>query len=261
MLIPLLNDNEDLNGPSDSIRKSNFGNNNNNINKEKDINNINNNKNIRKNIFPKKRVLNINNKSNENLNNDYNYINNNNYYNYKSEPNNQQKNLINQKYKANLNENNQYPFNNNQENMKYSKIQNISRYSNVNNNLNDMNLENINNDNNHNNEFMKINYEIKDYKAENLSKNEYYVKYVTLNRQGYEFIQERDYTFALLRFQKCFDLSKNYLKDELKQINSLINISICQYYTGNFTESLTSINKAKILYDSLNQQKYNIYFI
>ena len=280
MLIPLLNDNEDLNGPSDSIRKSNFGNNNNNnINKEKDINNINNNKNIRKNIFPKKRVLNINNKSNENLNNDYNYINNNNYYNYKSEPNNQQKNLINQKYKANLNENNQYPFNNNQENMKYSKIQNISRYSNVNNNLNDMNLENnnindnninknfeninneqlkINNDNNHNNEFMKINYEIKDYKAENLSKNEYYVKYVTLNRQGYEFIQERDYTSALLRFQKCFDLGKNYLKDELKQINSLINISICQYYTGNFTESLTSINKAKILYDSLNQQKYNI---
>ena len=138
-----------------------------------------------------------------------------------------------------------------------------------NNNINDNNInknfENINNeqlkihnDNNHNNEFMKINYEIKDYKAENLSKNEYYVKYVTLNRQGYEFIQERDYTSALLRFQKCLDLSKNYLKDELKQINSLINISICQYYTGNFTESLTSINKAKILYDSLNQQKYNI---
>ena len=48
------------------------------------------------------------------------------------------------------------------------------------------------------------------------------------------------------------------MKDELKQINSLINISICQYYTGNFTESLTSINKAKILYDALNQQKYNI---
>ena len=281
MLIPLLNDDDmELKGPSDSIRKSNFIPNNN-IHYEKDINNKKNNINIGKNIFPKKRVLNINNKSNDNFNNDYNYSSNkNNYYNHKSEPNYQPKNSINKNYKSTLNEINLYPNNKNQEDMKYSKMPNISKYSNVNNNLNNIYLENnnninnnninknfekinneqvpINNDNNHDNEFSKINYEIKDYKAENLAKNEYYVKYVALNRQGYEYIKERDYKSAMIIFQQCFDLSKNYLKEDIKQINSLINISICQYYSGNFTESLTSINKAKILYDSFNQQNWNI---
>ena len=34
-------------------------------------------------------------------------------------------------------------------------------------------------------------------------------------------------------------------------MNSLINISICEYYNGNFSESYTVINKAKIIYDSM----------
>ena len=291
MLTPLLTDNDDSIGPSDTKRKTNFENDyNNNI-----YNNNNNNKidnqNIRKNIFPKKRKLYINNNNNDNL---YNNDNNNNYYNHKSEPNYQPQNSINKKYKSSLNENNQNLYNN-QEQMKYSKIPTKSRYSNESNNLNNKNNLNININNNHginnklefinqeaksinsnqyidknnnykqtisinnnNNEIPKINYEIKDYKAENLSKNEYYIKYVILNRQGYENIQERNYISALVIFQKCYDLSQNYLKDELKQINSLINMSICQYYNGNFSESYTAINKAKILYDSLYLQNSNI---
>ena len=290
MLTPLLNDNDDSIGPPDTKRKSNFQYNyNNNIYNE---NNINNKNEIRKNIFPKKKKLNINNKNNENIYNDYNNNNdNNNYYNNKSEPNYLPQNSINKKYKPTLNDYNKYP-NNNQEQIKYSKIQTLPKYSNASNNFNNINNLNNNINNNinnkfedinkerksinsnqyydkninynqsiplnNNNEFPKVNYEIKDYKAENLSKNEYYIKYVILNRQGYENIQERNYSSALIIFKKCYELSKNYLKDELKQINSLINISICQYYNGNFSESYTAINKAKIIYDSLSLQNSNI---
>ena len=284
MLTPLLNDNDDSNGPSDTKRKNNFDNDyNNNIYNENNINNKNDNINIRRNNFPKKKKININN-NNDNIYNNYSN-NNNNYYN-KSEPNYQAQNSINKKYNKNLNENNQNLLYN-QEQMKYSKKPTKSRYSNISNNINNINnninnnkvefinqehntenpYQNIDKNNNNkrsisndtkNNEFPKINYEIKDYKAENLSKNEYYIKYVTLNRQGYENIKERNYASALIIFQKCYDLSKDYLKDDLKQINSLINISICQYYNGNFSESYTAINKAKILYDSLYLHNSNI---
>jgi hypothetical protein len=77
---------------------------------------------------------------------------------------------------------------------------------------------------NNNNNYPKPSYEIKDYNNDNYIKNEYYIKYVTLNRQGYEQIHDRNYLSGLLVFQKCYELSKNYLKDEIKEMNSLINI-------------------------------------
>ena len=150
-------------------------------------------------------------------------------------------NQINNKYEKNNNEH--IGINSNQYNQIYNDNTNYKPTKSINNN---------------NNEFPKINYEIKDYKAENLSKNEYYINYVTLNRQGYEYIKENNYSSALLIFQKCYDISKNYLKDNLKQINSLINISICQYYSGNFSESYSTISKAKKFYDSLYIQNSNI---
>ena len=162
-----------------------------------------------------------------------------------------------------INNSNKNNFNiNNQTNNKYENINN--EYNAMNSNqYNEIINNNINHtpnksQNNKNNEFQKINYEIKDYKAENTLKNQYYIQYVTLNRQGFEYIKEKNYSSALLIFKKCYDISKNYLKEDLKQINSLINISICQYYTGNFSESYTAINKAKILYDSIYIQNSNI---
>ena len=286
MLTPLLTDNDESNGPNDTKRGNNYEKNYN-IYNEKDINNKN--ISLRKNIIPKKRKLNINNDSNENLYNDYNN-NINNYYNNKSEPNYNQQNIINnKKHQSNYYNNiNQYPYPNNQDDYKYTKKSINSKYLNKGKKQNDNNInDNINNKyenlsrehkstnsnqfndinnnhkkvksiNNNNNEFPKVNYEIKDYKAENISKNEYYIQYVTLNRQGYENTKERNFTSALIIFEKCYDLSKNYLKDDLKQINSLINISICQYYSGNFSESYSSINKAKILYDSMHLQSSDI---
>ena len=121
--------------------------------------------------------------------------------------------------------------------------------------------ENINNPSiirNNNKELTKIEYEIKDNKIDNLKKNEYYIKYVTLNRQGFEYIRERNYLSALTIFKNSYELAKNYLNDSLKEINSLINISICEYYNGNFSESYTMINKAKIIYDSIPLNEKNI---
>ena len=233
-----------------------------------------------------------NNANNGNIYNKYsNNDNNNNYYinNYKTEPNSKSPYSIKRNHKSNnnINEISNNNDNNTIDDYKISQISNRPKKGNFsNNNINTENnltynnnkydkydnYEHINNKGkksinaikyekannnkplilNNNNDNPNINYEIKDYKNENLMKNEYYIKYVTYNRQGYEFIHDRNYLSGLIIFQKCYDLSKNYLKDELKEINSLINISICQYYNGNFTESYTVINKAKIIYDSIS---------
>ena len=303
MLTSLLTDNDESNGPNDT-KRINYNEYNHKKNKysESIINNKN--ENLRNNIYPKKRKLNINNDDNENVYNDYNKNNNYKYYNNKSEPNyNQQDSYNNQKYQYQPNINNNFNKNtnsNNREEVKYSKKNNLSKYSTIGNKFNNINsinnsnqnniiinnqtnnkFENINNKNNainsnqyneinnninkksyistnDNNEFQKVNYEIKDYKAENIAKNKFYIQYVTLNRQGFENIKERNYSSALLNFKNCYDISKNYLKEDLKQINSLINISICQYYAGNFSESYTAINKAKTLHDSTYLQNSNI---
>ena len=100
-------------------------------------------------------------------------------------------------------------------------------------------------------------YEIKDPKTDILKKNENYIKYVTLNREGYEFIHKKDYSSGLKKFNEC----KNYLND-LNDLNNkiqkcylLINISICHYYNGNFTESRKVINEAKSLNDSISLEE------
>ena len=201
-------------------------------------------------------INNDNNLYNENDNNDnYFYNANRNYI-----PKQNSKSPINKKNQNNINNNiNRTPFNSNiNEDFKVSRISNMPKNLNINNNNINNQIYNSNINNNispvltNNNEYSNTNYEIKNYKNENLEKNEYYIKYVTLNRQGYEFIHDRNYLKGFLIFQKCQDLSKNYLKDELKEINSLINISICEYYNGNFSESYTVINKAKMIYNSIN---------
>lgn len=154
-------------------------------------------------------------------------------------------------------------------------------------NLNNNNIYNINNNNNYNNiKYLKmqpnnnvntnkiINNNIEPYFNSNKQElfldyipNECFIKYVTLNRQGFENIHERNYLSGLLIFQKCYDLSKNYLKDKIKEINSLINISICEYYNGNFKESLASIQEAKQQFETISlgecrisaKQKNNIF--
>ena len=249
MLTSIFNDDSDNNEIYETRIINNNNNNyqysNNNTNKKLLVNQNNNNNNIKDSKFQsQQRILNqkVNNKE---KNNDiyYNITNGNNLI---SHTGNNNKIINNSRvpYKNTKNEDN-----------KESQMGNIEKKS-VNPNI--INIDNNSEGEENNNELPSSTYKIKDYRTDNIIKNEYYIKYVTLNRQGFEFIHERNYLSALLIFQKCYDLSKNNLKDELKEINSLINISICEYYNGNFSQSYIFISKAKIIYDSFSLEKYNM---
>ena len=252
MLTSIFNDDSDSNEPLDSKRNiNNYRNNqypNNNPNKNSNIyntqyiNNINDSK-----CQPQQKVL-YQITNNTERNND-------NYYNISNEQNSMSPSS--KQYKNIHSSRNPYKKNNNEDYKDYKNSQIINKQK-LRINPNIINIDNNSDEDVNNNELYKNSYKIKDYKNENLIKNEYYIKYVTLNRQAYEFLHDRNYLSALLIFQKCQDLSKNYLKDELKEINSLINMSICEYYNGNFSESYTVIAKAKIIYDSLSLEGYNI---
>ena len=76
-------------------------------------------------------------------------------------------------------------------------------------------------------------------------KDEYYIKYVELKREGLKNIYEKNYLQGYNIFNQCYEYSKMYLIDAVKQIDSLIYASICQYYNGNFNQSFSLISKAK----------------
>jgi len=279
MLTSIFDDNNDSNEPSDSYKKNNQNNNFNNKN-----NKNNNNTKYQRKFYEEQNMYNemhmneiINNENKKNQKDNYKInlnVGNNDYYNHNFDNNSKSPHSINKKYNIKNENINKSPYNSNlQEDKKISpnrpkkSVINISNTNNssISNNYDYLNSEqkSINTvqkrrNNNNINDFPENNYEIKDYKLDNLKKNEYYIKYVTLNRKGYEFIHDRNYISALSIFQNCYELSKNYLNDRIKEINSLINISICEYYNGNFSESYTVISKAKIIYDSISLDGYNI---
>jgi len=191
-----------------------------------------------------------NSEGNLNFQNSVNNINNHDYI-YKNNLDNDKKNSensneINDSFYPKKNEVNDFS---NHENSHYIKDKHNPNYK-------DSNIED-NNQMINNKDCPNIIDELNYNNLDNIPENEYYIKYVTLNRQGYEYIHERNYFSGLSTFKNCYDLAKNYLKDKIKEINSLINISICQYYNGNFTESYNEINKTKLIYDSISSNISN----
>ena len=275
MLTSILDDIIDSNDPSEAKKKNNIDNIN---NKNRDLsknNNIKVNEN-KKLLISNKRPMNEDNNYFQKKKND-NYIQNNEKNSQKNEnvPNSFN-NINNQEYiyKNNLDNDNNNSENSNEINDSFNpKKKDVNDYVNQEKNLYNLkdeqnsiyksqNLEN-NNKIINNNESSKVIDELEYNNLENIPEDEYYIKYVTLNRQGYEYIHERNYLSGLSIFKNCYDLAKNYLKDKMKEINSLINISICQYYNGNFTESYVEINKSKKIYDSItssisNKQKLTL---
>jgi len=79
----------------------------------------------------------------------------------------------------------------------------------------------------------------------NYVKDEYYIKYINLKREGFQSIINRNYSLGFNIFKSCYELSQKFLKDKIRQIDSLINMSICEYYNGNFKNSLSLINMGK----------------
>ena len=260
MLTSILDDIIDSNEPSESKRKNNLDN----INiKNKDLSK-NNDKKVNENkkiLIPNKRLMNEDNNYFQKENDKYIQ---NNEKNSKEKTNipNSINNLNNHEYiyKNNLdNDNNNFGNSNEINDSFYPKKNDANNYINQEKNSHYINDEqnsiyksqNLENDNPmiNNNVSPKVIDELEYNNLDNIQEEEYYIKYVTLNRQGYEYIHERNYFSGLSTFKNCYDLANNYLKDKIKEINSLINISICQYYNGNFTESYIEINKSKSIFD------------
>ena len=83
-------------------------------------------------------------------------------------------------------------------------------------------------------------------------KDEYYINYIKLKRKGFKNILDKNYVNGYSTFSECYELSSKYLKDKIKQIDSLINMSICQYYNGNFNNSITLLFNAKKLFATIS---------
>ena len=83
-------------------------------------------------------------------------------------------------------------------------------------------------------------------------KDEYYINYIKLKRKGFKNILDKNYVNGYSTFSECYELSSKYLKDKIKQIDSLINMSICQYYNGNFNNSITLLFNAKKIFATIS---------
>ena len=83
-------------------------------------------------------------------------------------------------------------------------------------------------------------------------KDEYYIKYIQLKRKGFRDIVEKNYVEGYNIFSECYELSSKHLMDKIKEIDSLINMSICQYYNGNFMDSLSLLYNSKKIFDTVS---------
>ena len=86
----------------------------------------------------------------------------------------------------------------------------------------------------------------------NYIKDEYYINFIKLKGKGFKDIKERNYSRGYTTFSECYELSSKNLNDKIKQIDSLINMSICQYYNGDFINSISLLNKGKNIYDTVS---------
>ena len=83
-------------------------------------------------------------------------------------------------------------------------------------------------------------------------KDEHYINYIKLKRKGFKNILDKNYVNGYSIFSECYELSSQHLKDKIKQIDSLINMSICQYYNGNFYSGVTLLFNAKKLFTTIS---------
>ena len=152
--------------------------------------------------------------------------------------NNYSKNVLDNNIDENLNDREEIS----KENKKSKKnISNETSRKSSNKNLIKTDINEIINNNN----FEKVNNYI--------DTNEYYIEYIIENRKGYENIKEKNYFTGLNCYEKCYEISKNNLKDKVKQIDSLINKSICNVFNRNYEESIKDLELSEKIYNSINK--------
>ena len=124
-----------------------------------------------------------------------------------------------------------------------NRISTQSNKQSINKNINEI----INNSNNEN--YQSSNY---------IDPNQYYVKFLQENRKGFESLKDKNYLTGKKNYETCYNLSKEHLNDKVKQIDSLINMSVCDFYNGNYEESVKDLETADQIFKTINIQEDNI---
>ena len=101
-----------------------------------------------------------------------------------------------------------------------------------------------------------------DNKNRNYTKNEILIEYIKLNKQSFQFLQNKNFALAKVYFSKTIEISKEI--DHIKYIESLINYSLCLYYNNEILLSYNSLKNAydlsSVLYEK-SEEINQIYFI
>ena len=80
--------------------------------------------------------------------------------------------------------------------------------------------------------------------------NDSIVQYVISYRKALDNLKEKNYLSAREQYKSCYELSKTKLKDNIKSIDCLINIAICDFYNGEFNLSISNLEQANKIYSS-----------
>ena len=245
-----LNNNKSI--KKNNINSINFNSNSNNfIDDENDNNNNKSNKKYINNIIENYNNENEYKKSNqfsENIDDDD--------ENNSEENNNDNLNVINTSNKIiSGNNNNKNNMNNNNDN---ENSENKSENDNISSNEEDLYSDIVKEDSKYNHNFSDNNSE-NDNNKNNEITNKYKIQYIIESRKGFENLIDKNYLSAKSNYLKCFEYSSTYLsKDKQKIIDSLINLSITEFYDAEFEKSLEYINQAHNVYINTNFYDDNI---
>ena len=143
--------------------------------------------------------------------------------------------------KINDNKQNQIKNENNEEEIKITVPKKVELKNFKNNSKTNINKDNDNN--------KKLSDSINEI---NLVKDEYYINYIKNKRKGFKDLIEKNYVQGYNSFSECYELSTKYLKNKIKQIDSLINMSICEYYNGNFQKMVSLLDNAKNIFNTVS---------
>ena len=80
--------------------------------------------------------------------------------------------------------------------------------------------------------------------------NDSLVQYVISYRKALDNLKEKNYLSAREQYKSCYEISKTKLKDNIKSIDCLINIAICDFYNGEFNLSISNLEQANKIYSS-----------
>jgi hypothetical protein len=89
--------------------------------------------------------------------------------------------------------------------------------------------------------------------------------YVQMNLLAFQYLRNKNYNSAKKSFKECIKIAKQLNDiDELKNIESLTNYAICQFFCGKFSDSYLTLESAyqiSIRHYNTNADRHTITYI